>query len=135
MRKLFGKGTPRGPAGPLSAIISVVNASISFLFSASHACRKICRLDGSLPRRLKWFAPRHENSSFHLALLGRTWWHSHNVFFRDGERVFRTYFINSRGDEAMGTTWNGSVRGALSNDRPYRNSHRRAGEALHWPSA
>src|SRR5438132_1330128 len=32
-------------------------------------------------------------------------WHGHNVFFRDGERVFRTYFINGRGDEAMGTTW------------------------------
>ena len=32
-------------------------------------------------------------------------WHGHNVFFRDGERVFRTYFINSRGDEAMGTLW------------------------------
>ena len=26
-------------------------------------------------------------------------------FFRDGDRVFRTYFINNRGDEAMGTTW------------------------------
>ena len=32
-------------------------------------------------------------------------WHGHNVFIRDGERVFRTYFINNRGDEAMGTTW------------------------------
>ena len=32
-------------------------------------------------------------------------WHGHNVFFRDGERVFRTYFINNRADEAMGTTW------------------------------
>jgi predicted dithiol-disulfide oxidoreductase (DUF899 family) len=32
-------------------------------------------------------------------------WHGHNVFFRDDGRVFRTYFINSRGDEAMGTTW------------------------------
>jgi predicted dithiol-disulfide oxidoreductase (DUF899 family) len=29
----------------------------------------------------------------------------HNVFFRDGDKLFRTYFINSRGDEAMGTTW------------------------------
>jgi predicted dithiol-disulfide oxidoreductase (DUF899 family) len=27
------------------------------------------------------------------------------VFFRDGDKVFRTYFINSRGDEAMGSTW------------------------------
>ena len=25
--------------------------------------------------------------------------------FRDGERVFRAYFINNRGDEAMGTAW------------------------------
>jgi len=32
-------------------------------------------------------------------------WHGHNVFFRDGERVFRTYFVNERGDEAMGTIW------------------------------
>ena len=32
-------------------------------------------------------------------------WHGHNAFIRDGERVFRTYFINGRGDEAMGTTW------------------------------
>ena len=29
-----------------------------------------------------------------------------NVFFRDGERVFRTYFIDNRGDEQMGGTWN-----------------------------
>jgi predicted dithiol-disulfide oxidoreductase (DUF899 family) len=32
-------------------------------------------------------------------------WHGHNAFIRDGERVFRTYFINGRGDEAMGTVW------------------------------
>ena len=32
-------------------------------------------------------------------------WHGHNAFIRDGGRVFRTYFINSRGDEAMGTVW------------------------------
>jgi predicted dithiol-disulfide oxidoreductase (DUF899 family) len=32
-------------------------------------------------------------------------WHGHNAFIRDGDRVFRSYFINSRGDEAMGTVW------------------------------
>ena len=32
-------------------------------------------------------------------------WHGHNAFIRDGDSVFRTYFINSRGDEAMGTVW------------------------------
>lgn len=33
-------------------------------------------------------------------------WHGHNAFIRDGSRIFRTYFINGRGDEAMGTVWN-----------------------------
>lgn len=32
-------------------------------------------------------------------------WHGHNAFIRDGDKVFRTYFINARGDEVMGTTW------------------------------
>jgi predicted dithiol-disulfide oxidoreductase (DUF899 family) len=32
-------------------------------------------------------------------------WHGTNAFFREGDKVFRTYFISSRGDEAMGTTW------------------------------
>ena len=32
-------------------------------------------------------------------------WHGTNAFIRDGDRVFRTYFVNARGDEAMGSTW------------------------------
>jgi predicted dithiol-disulfide oxidoreductase (DUF899 family) len=32
-------------------------------------------------------------------------WHGTNAFIREGDRVFRTYFINGRGDEAMGGTW------------------------------
>jgi predicted dithiol-disulfide oxidoreductase (DUF899 family) len=32
-------------------------------------------------------------------------WHGHNAFIRNGERIFRTYMINSRGDEAMGNVW------------------------------
>jgi len=32
-------------------------------------------------------------------------WHGHNSFIREGDRIFRTYFINGRGDEAMGTVW------------------------------
>ncbi len=33
-------------------------------------------------------------------------WHGTNAFIRDGDRVFRTYFVNNRGDEQMGGTWN-----------------------------
>jgi predicted dithiol-disulfide oxidoreductase (DUF899 family) len=32
-------------------------------------------------------------------------WHGTNAFIREDDRVFRTYFVNSRGDEAMGSTW------------------------------
>src|SRR5215831_10996766 len=32
-------------------------------------------------------------------------WHGTNAFIRDGERMFRTYFVDLRGDEAMGSTW------------------------------
>ncbi len=34
-------------------------------------------------------------------------WHGTNAFIRDDDgRVFRTYFVNNRGDEQMGGTWN-----------------------------
>jgi len=33
-------------------------------------------------------------------------WHGTNAFIRDGDSLFRTYFINNRGDEQMGNTWN-----------------------------
>jgi hypothetical protein len=32
-------------------------------------------------------------------------WHGTNVFVRDGERIYRTYFVGLLGDEAMGSTW------------------------------
>jgi predicted dithiol-disulfide oxidoreductase (DUF899 family) len=32
-------------------------------------------------------------------------WHGTNAFIREGDHVYRTYLINSRGDEAMGSTW------------------------------
>ena len=33
-------------------------------------------------------------------------WHGTNAFLREGDRIFRTYLINARGDEQMGGTWN-----------------------------
>ncbi|HET6830804.1 MAG TPA: DUF899 domain-containing protein [Solirubrobacterales bacterium] len=32
-------------------------------------------------------------------------WHGTNAFLRDGDDIFRTYFIDARGDEVMGGTW------------------------------
>ena len=33
-------------------------------------------------------------------------WHGTNAFIRDGDKIYRTYFVNERGDEQMGGTWN-----------------------------
>ena len=58
-----------------------------------------------LKARMGWKMPWYTVTDSFDADFGVDEWHGHNVFFRDGDRVFRTYFINSRGDEAMGTVW------------------------------
>jgi len=49
-------------------------------------------------------------------------WHGTNAFIRDGDRVFRTYFINSRGDEALGTTWSYLDMTALGRQEKWEDS-------------
>jgi predicted dithiol-disulfide oxidoreductase (DUF899 family) len=56
--------------------------------------------------RMGWQIPWYTLTDSFDADFGVDEWHGTNVFFRDGERVFRTYFVNSRGDEQMGGTWN-----------------------------
>ncbi|HEX4020234.1 MAG TPA: DUF899 domain-containing protein [Acidobacteriaceae bacterium] len=58
-----------------------------------------------LKARMDWKMPWYTITDSFDADFGVDEWHGHNVFFRDGDRIFRTYFINDRGDEAMGTTW------------------------------
>jgi predicted dithiol-disulfide oxidoreductase (DUF899 family) len=58
-----------------------------------------------LKAKMGWRMPWYTLTDGFDADFGVDQWHGHNVFFRDRERIFRTYFINSRGDEAMGTTW------------------------------
>jgi len=49
-------------------------------------------------------------------------WHGHNAFFRNGDRIFRTYIINSRGDEAMGTVWSYLDMTALGRQEEWEDS-------------
>ena len=58
-----------------------------------------------LKARMGWDMPWYTITDSFDADFGVDQWHGHNAFIRDGERIFRTYFINSRGDEAMGTVW------------------------------
>jgi predicted dithiol-disulfide oxidoreductase (DUF899 family) len=58
-----------------------------------------------LRERMGWKMPWYTITDAFDTDFGVNEWHGHNAFIRDGDRVFRTYFINERGDEAMGTTW------------------------------
>jgi predicted dithiol-disulfide oxidoreductase (DUF899 family) len=59
-----------------------------------------------LKERMAWKMPWYTITDNFDLDFGVDQWHGHNVFFHDGDKVFRTYFINNRGDEAMGTVWN-----------------------------
>ncbi|RYF93811.1 MAG: DUF899 domain-containing protein [Caulobacteraceae bacterium] len=58
-----------------------------------------------LKDRMGWDIPWYSLTDAFDADFGVAEWHGHNVFIRDGDRVFRTYFINNRADEAIGTVW------------------------------
>ena len=58
-----------------------------------------------LKARMGWEMPWYTITDSFDADFGVDEWHGHNVFYPRRRRVFRTYFINNRGDEAMGTVW------------------------------
>jgi predicted dithiol-disulfide oxidoreductase (DUF899 family) len=58
-----------------------------------------------LKERMDWKMPWYTITDSWDKDFGVDQWHGHNAFIREGDRVFRTYFINNRGDEAMGTVW------------------------------
>jgi predicted dithiol-disulfide oxidoreductase (DUF899 family) len=58
-----------------------------------------------LKERMGWHVPWYTLTDDFDADFDVGEWHGTNAFIRDGERIFRTYFIDARGDEAMGSTW------------------------------
>ena len=59
----------------------------------------------SWKERMGWDIPWYTLTDDFDADFGVDEWHGTNAFLRDGDRVFRTYFVNNRGDEAVGSTW------------------------------
>jgi predicted dithiol-disulfide oxidoreductase (DUF899 family) len=49
-------------------------------------------------------------------------WHGTNAFIREGDQIFRTYFIDARGDEQMGSTWSYLDITALGRQEEWENS-------------
>jgi predicted dithiol-disulfide oxidoreductase (DUF899 family) len=59
----------------------------------------------SLKTRMGWEFPWYTITDSFDADFGVDEWHGTNAFIRTGDNVFRTYFVNNRGDEALGSTW------------------------------
>jgi predicted dithiol-disulfide oxidoreductase (DUF899 family) len=55
--------------------------------------------------RMGWEVPWYTLTDDFDSDFGVDEWHGTNAFIRDGDEVFRTYFVNNRGDEALGSTW------------------------------
>jgi predicted dithiol-disulfide oxidoreductase (DUF899 family) len=49
-------------------------------------------------------------------------WHGTNAFIRDGDHIYRTYFINNRGDEVFVNTWNFLDMTALGRQETWEDS-------------
>jgi predicted dithiol-disulfide oxidoreductase (DUF899 family) len=55
--------------------------------------------------RMGWEIPWYTVTDDFDKDFGVDEWHGTNAFLREGDQIFRTYFVNNRGDEAMGSTW------------------------------
>jgi predicted dithiol-disulfide oxidoreductase (DUF899 family) len=75
------------------------DTTLAFVSRASQA--DITRLKA----QMGWNMPWYTMTDGFDADLGVDEWHGTNAFIRQGDDVFRTYFINNRGDESMGGTW------------------------------
>jgi predicted dithiol-disulfide oxidoreductase (DUF899 family) len=101
------------------AHLAHLNSRDTTLVYASRAPQAdIARLKAKMGWDMPWYTI---TDSFDVD-FGVHEWHGHNAFIRDGDRVFRTYFINSRGDEAMGTTWSYLDMTALGRQEAWEDS-------------
>ncbi|HXL92576.1 MAG TPA: DUF899 domain-containing protein [Streptosporangiaceae bacterium] len=73
----------------------------SFAYVSRAPQADIARLKADMGWTMPWYSM---TDSFD-ADFGVDEWHGTNAFFREDDRIFRTYFANNRGDEALGSTW------------------------------
>jgi predicted dithiol-disulfide oxidoreductase (DUF899 family) len=101
------------------ADVAHLNARDTTLVFASRAPQvSIARVKERMGWRMPWYTI---TDSFD-ADFGVDEWHGTNAFIRDGGKVFRTYFINNRGDEALGSTWSYLDMTALGRQEDWEDS-------------
>src|SRR5206468_3640308 len=72
--------------------------------------------------RMGWQMPWYTITDDFDTDFGVDEWHGTNAFIHEGDRAYRTYFINNRGDEALGTTWSFLDMTALGRQEEWEDS-------------
>jgi predicted dithiol-disulfide oxidoreductase (DUF899 family) len=98
------------------AHLNVRNTTLAFASRASQ--KDIARVKARMGWEMPWYTITDDFDKD----FGVDEWHGTNAFIRDGDDVFRTYFINDRGDEQMGNTWNYLDITALGRQEEWENS-------------
>jgi predicted dithiol-disulfide oxidoreductase (DUF899 family) len=101
------------------AHLSHLNARDTTLVFASRGPQvEIDRLKARMGWTMPWFTLTDDFDKD----FGVDEWHGTNAFIREDDQVFRTYFVNSRGDEAMGSTWSYLDVSALGRQEEWEDS-------------
>ena len=99
--------------------LSHLNARDTTLAYASRAPQQDIE---RLKARMDWKMPWYTITDSFDTDFGVDEWHGTNAFIREDDKVFRTYFINNRGDEAMGSTWSYLDMTALGRQETWEDS-------------
>jgi predicted dithiol-disulfide oxidoreductase (DUF899 family) len=77
----------------------------TFLYASRAPQAELARVKARMGWDIPWYTILPKPDCAFDADFGVDEWHGTNAFIRDGDRVFRTYFISGRGDEVFMNTW------------------------------
>ncbi|MGE2733557.1 DUF899 domain-containing protein [Mycolicibacterium vaccae] len=104
-----------------------LNARDTTLVYASRGSQAdLTRIKGRMGWEIPWYTIVPDDQGAFDVDFGVDRWHGTNAFIRrpgpDGDQVYRTYFINDRGDEAFVNTWNFLDMTALGRQETWEDS-------------
>ena len=105
-------------ADQVAHVAHLHHRNTSLVFASRGPQADIERIKARMGWEMPWFTMKDGFD----ADFGVDEWHGTNAFIRDGDRVFRTYFIDSRGDEALGSTWSYLDMTALGRQEEWEDS-------------
>jgi predicted dithiol-disulfide oxidoreductase (DUF899 family) len=88
-------------ADQVASVVHLHARDTSFAYASRAPQPDIARLK----KQMGWTHPWYTMTDQFDADFGVDQWHGTNAFIRDGDTVYRTYFTDNRGDEALGSTW------------------------------